>query len=521
MVNPKCENKDCTKIPVFNVRGETKGRFCFKHKTDKDMVNVKDPTCEHPTCSKQPAFNKPDETKGRFCKKHKTDDNMVNVKDKTCENPDCSKQPVFNVRGETKGRFCKKHITDKDMVDVINKTCENPDCTKIPTFNVFGETKGRFCKKHKEDKMVDVVSKKCEHPNCSKQPTYNVLGETKGRFCKEHKEDKMVDVVNPTCENPDCTKIPVFNVRGETKGRFCKEHKERGMVNVKHPTCENPGCTTRPSYNFPGQTKGRFCKKHITDKDMVDVVNPKCENPDCTTRPRYNFPGQKASRCNTHKQTGMIVNPKKRCCEKRCKEYALYGPFRAEFCESHCDPATHINWMEKECVSCRLPNILNKNSRCQYCDPDMFNKTRLAKQNFVKRWLDNNGFEYDSCDTVIEHSECGKERPDFVFDCGTHVVILEVDENQHRERVEVCECTRMVNIFQSFGGLHVKFVRYNPDKYKKGGRSHDPAIGTRMNVLHTHLEYALKDEPVSFLSVKHLFYDNERETTVFNPIEIC
>jgi hypothetical protein len=150
----------------------------------------------------------------------------------------------------------------------------------------------------------------------------------------------------------------------------------------------------------------------------------------------------------------------------------------------------------------------------------MFNKTRLAKQNFVKRWLDNNEYKYDSCDKVIENSVCGKERPDFVFDCGTHVVILEVDEHQHRERAEECECVRMVNLFHSFGGLPVKFVRYNPDKYKKNGRSLNPSVGTRMNVLHTHLEYALHDEPVSLLSVKHLFYNNELETTVFNKIDI-
>ena len=284
-------------------------------------------------------------------------------------------------------------------------------------------------------------------------------------------------------------------------------------------TCEHPDCATRPNYNQPGQTKARFCANHKHD-GMVDVVSNTCEHPDCTTRPRYNIPGQHASWCNSHKKGGMIVNPNKRCGEKRCKEYALYGTFRADFCELHFDPSTHINWMENECVSCHLLNILNKNSLCQFCEPDMFNKTRLAKQNFVKRWLDNNEYKYDSCDKVIENSVCGKERPDFVFDCGTHVVILEVDEHQHRERAEECECVRMVNLFHSFGGLPVKFVRYNPDKYKKNGRSLNPSVGTRMNVLHTHLEYALHDEPVSLLSVKHLFYNNELETTVFNKIDI-
>ena len=360
---------------------------------------------------------------------------------------------------------------------------------------------------------------KCEHPGCATQPAYNKPGETKGRFCVDHKHDGMMNVKDKTCEHPGCETLPSYNQPNETKGRFCFNHKHDGMVNVVSKTCEHPGCATLPSYNQAGETKGRFCFLH-KETGMVNVVSKTCEHPGCETRSRYNIPGQNAAWCNTHKKSGMIVNPNKRCGEKKCKEYALYGTFRAEFCESHCDPSTHINWMEKECASCRLMNILNKNSLCQFCEPDMFNKTRLAKQNFVKRWLDNNGFKYDSCDTVIEHAECGKERPDFVFDCGTHVVILEVDEHQHRERAEECECTRMVNIFQSFGGLPVKFVRYNPDKYKKNGRAMNPAVGTRMNVLRTHLEYALKDEPVSLLSVKHLFYNNERETTVFNPIDI-
>jgi hypothetical protein len=397
--------------------------------------------------------------------------------------------------------------------------CEHPDCATQPTYNQPGETKARFCKAHKHEGMINVKDKTCEHPGCATIPAYNQPGETKARFCARHKHDGMVNVIDKTCEHPDCATIPTYNLPNETKARFCARHKHEGMVDVKHKTCEHPDCATRPNYNEPNETTGRFCARHKYE-GMVNVIDKTCEHPGCATQPRYNIPGQNAAWCNTHKQSGMIVNPNKRCGEKKCKEYALYGTFRADFCELHCDPKTHINWMEKECVSCRLLNILNKNSLCQFCEPDMFNKTRLAKQNFVKRWLDNNGYKYDSCDHVIDNSMCGKERPDFVFDCGTHVVILEVDEHQHRERAEECECARMVNIFQSFGGIPVKFVRYNPDKYKKNGRSLNPAIGTRMNVLQTHLEYALNDKPVSPLSVKHLFYNNERETTVFNKIDI-
>ena len=62
------------------------------------------------------------------------------------------------------------------------------------------------------------------------------------------------------------------------------------------------------------------------------------------------------------------------------------------------------------------------------------------------------------------------ERPDRLWDFGTHCVILEVDENQHSERACVCEVVRMVNIHQSLGGARVVFIRYNPDVYDKKKR---------------------------------------------------
>jgi hypothetical protein len=51
-----------------------------------------------------------------------------------------------------------------------------------------------------------------------------------------------------------------------------------------------------------------------------------------------------------------------------------------------------------------------------------------------------------SSDKVVNEGECLKYRPDFVFAGEKHYVILEVDENQHRNYEELCECTRMKNI---------------------------------------------------------------------------
>ena len=283
--------------------------------------------------------------------------------------------------------------------------------------------------------------------------------------------------MSPTCEHVDCMIRPTFNIKGETKGRFCKTHSHDGFINVKHKTCEHGDCMIRPNFGIPGQHKIR-CKSHILP--------------------------------------GMISNPKRKCVAIKCKNPALYGICKPEHCEDH-KHDDEINWVERECVSCGLTYILNKQEKCQFCDPDMFNKTRLAKQNQVKHFLDANGITYVSCDTLVDRGACFKYRPDFLIDCNTHFVVLEVDENQHKDRADECETVRMINIFQSVG-ISTKFLRYNPDEYKIGKDKKNPSFGTRMNILKKHLKYAMEDEVKSYISVKYLFFD-DKEETMFEKVD--
>ena len=105
------------------------------------------------------------------------------------------------------------------------------------------------------------------------------------------------------------------------------------------------------------------------------------------------------------------------------------------------------NLLGKCCTSCGLIDVVDKEGRCSTCDPNIYKRPRLAKQREFGLWLDNNEHgDYVLLDQRIDGGECGNERPDFMWDCGTHRLILEVDEDQHKYRPEVCECTRMVNI---------------------------------------------------------------------------
>lgn len=60
---------------------------------------------------------------------------------------------------------------------------------------------------------------------------------------------------------------------------------------------------------------------------------------------------------------------------------------------------------------------------------------------------------------------CSRRRPDLFLDMGSHVIIVEVDENQHTEYDCSCENKRLMEISQDIGHRPIIFIRFNPDDY--------------------------------------------------------
>lgn len=104
--------------------------------------------------------------------------------------------------------------------------------------------------------------------------------------------------------------------------------------------------------------------------------------------------------------------------------------------------------------------------------------------------------EFYLYEKMIEGGACGRERPDMVFDAGTHFVVNEVDEYQHKFSGYSCDCeqTRMVNVTQALQ-LPTVFIRYNPDSYtpKAGGRQ--LTQGQRLSVLAKVLQQQMREPP--------------------------
>jgi len=474
------------------------------------MINVSKKTCEFKDCMTRPSFGIRG-GKCQFCVRHKTAD-MIDLLNDSCEYEDCTKQPIFNVKGEIKGRFCTDHKLD-GMVDVKNKLCEVADCTSRAHYDQVGK-KGRFCSEHKEKGMINITNRTCESDSCPRQPMFNIKGEKKGRFCSEHKLDGMMDVKNKLCEHDECVTRAHFDVVGG-KGRFCSVHKLDGMVNVKDKCCIIDDCTKYRTYNIKGQ-RAKFCLAHKTD-NMVNVQQKLCTIDICTSPAQYGFLGKDNVLCNIHKQKGMLLKPKQKC--SSCNQLGTFQTDSERFCEKHA-PATADNLGIATCTSCGLDDILIA-GLCETCDPTVIQTRMKAKEIRVRTVLEDAGFKFIH-DRVLESYNCGRERPDFQIDCGTHFVYVEVDEHQHRSYACECEQTRMINLAE-VRGVPVTFIRYNPDLY-------DPIKGQKMIRLEQRekklvewVQYAMDHHPSEMdavCAVLYLFYD-EYDTQVPEWHALC
>ncbi len=512
---------------TYNFSAEPNGKFCKKH-AKAGMIDIKNKRKLCQKCHQRVAhFNFPTEKKGINCK-NCSEDGMINVMSKKCIECLALKrakpsQPCYNFREEKVAKYCNEH-KKPGMENVVSQKCIQ--CNKSqPTFNYPGLLP-QYCAKCSKDKpgMVNVRSPMCVECK-AKHPCFNVKGETKPLYCRQCADasgQDMIDVKNQKKLCQKCqTTIGNFNVSGEKVGKFCLECKDSNMIDVVNRKCAD--CQVKiPKYNLPGSKSGLYCSTCGKKRpNMVDVVNPYCTTPDCRTSATMGIPGLQPTKCTYHKESGMISNPRRKCNE--CSEFALYGMYsEPEYCEQHKSP-TDFNLVQKECSICTVLEIVDREGKCGRCSQYMKRSMYLYKQKVVKNWIDQelSDFKYESYDRVFEQGQCGKERPDFLWDAGTHKIVLEVDEDQHKGRPCECEQIRMVNLTHAFG-MPCIWIRFNPDNFKAG--DDDDNVSSRdhrrYDLLVRVLRDSMKDAPkttADFCRVIHLFFDGFK---IDEPIEV-
>lgn len=107
------------------------------------------------------------------------------------------------------------------------------------------------------------------------------------------------------------------------------------------------------------------------------------------------------------------------------------------------------------------------------------------------RFLVESGRVPISHDCTVKGAVCLKYRPDFVYDRGTHIVIVECDENYHEQYDEGCERYRERAISVDFH-LPTIFFRVNPNMYTVDGVTRKVDRIIRYRKLLERLEWADK-----------------------------
>jgi hypothetical protein len=112
-------------------------------------------------------------------------------------------------------------------------------------------------------------------------------------------------------------------------------------------------------------------------------------------------------------------------------------------------------------------------------------------------------------DTNKPVNECSKRRPDVYYDCFTHVVIVEIDENQHKNYDSSCECARLSEIMGSIAGKPGTIIRYNPDKIMNNSIEITISKKKRLKYLTKIVKRELNLQPETYkIKLIQLYYDN-------------
>ncbi len=376
---------------------------------------------------------------------------------------------VFGYSKDDKEKYCSKHKLP-DMVDVINKKCKYENCKKQPRFNFEGIKGGIYCKEHALTDMLDVVNKKCKYNGCKTQPVYNYEGFKKGMYCREHALTDMIDVHSKRCEYTDCKKQSYFNFPNEKGSRFCSKHKLNGMI-LSFGSCEIETCTTQASFNFPNEKGSKYCSKHKLD-GMVITTSYICEDELCNIIASFNFPNEKGSRfCSNHKLDGMVTTTSYICEDELCNiiaSFNLSNETIPRFCSKH-KLDRMVTMTNKMCCVCNMvsarPHYKNHCYGCysfKYPD-DPAVRNHKTKENAIMSEIAK-VFPDIILDKIIDGG-CSKRRPDGMIDLVSHVIIVEVDENQHNGYDKECENRRIMELSQDLSHRPIVFIRINPDGY--------------------------------------------------------
>lgn len=168
---------------------------------------------------------------------------------------------------------------------------------------------------------------------------------------------------------------------------------------------------------------------------------------------------------------------------------------------------------------------------CVYCFTNLFPDKPMTRNYKTKEFavVEHVKQEFPDLTWIADKrvaDGCSGKRPDLLVDMGSHIVIVEVDENKHGNYECSCENKRLMQLSQDLGHRPIVFLRFNPDEYtdvdgvkhkscwkmnrQTGILSINKALAkewnTRLSALSEQIRYWLAHPTEKMVEIVELFY---------------
>lgn len=455
--------------PIFGMPDDQRPTWCAncpdKPVESEDIVNRRCP-CPRRAC---PSVGMPSDARPTWCAQCPNRPvGAEDIKNRRCP---CSRRviAVFGLPDDARPTWCAQ-CPDKPVgaEDIKNRRCPCPRRVN-PAFGLTNDARPTWCVQcpDKPADAEDIINRRCP---CSRRarPSFGLPEDGHRIWCANcpDKPDEAEDLKKRRCPCPRRV-VPIFGMADDLRPRWCANcpGKPVDAEDILNRRCACPR-RVRPNFGMPNDARPTWCA-NCPDKpaSAENVVSERCVVPLCTTQ-------TKGSRYNDY------------CF--RC--YVLTYPNR---------PVAR-NYKTKE---------------------------HAVAQNLQSRLGDTLATKHLTITFDKRTGGCSARRPDCMIECLTHVVFVEVDEEQHNTpEYKSCENKRMMELFEDIGSRPVIFVRFNPDAYKDAYGERKPScfelnhfglsvirdktyFQERLNVLWERVLEHCTTIPGREITLEHLYYN--------------
>jgi len=206
------------------------------------------------------------------------------------------------------------------------------------------------------------------------------------------------------------------------------------------PLCQHTGCRKIAQHN-PAKKETKFCIEH--------GGGPRCQRDGCGKSALHDPAKMETKFCVTH-------GGGPRCSLADVHQFDDLPPF-APYKLENGDPACLFCTTNKEPWHEKVRTFVNR---------EVLISTEV---NARLPELAETAIRF-TCDEAL--GGCSRKRPDMLWDFGTAVLWLEVNERQHETYAPQCEADRRNQIWQDIDNRPALLIEFNPDEYEDDGGKH-------------------------------------------------